>query len=101
GIDGPSILLAETTKGAANFRLSSGSGGTSMKIGDIRITDGNTHIVVPKLKADFNAKIETRGDGDTAKLLVEAKGTYATQPITGRLVGGALLSLRDIHHPWP
>lgn len=101
GVDGPSILLAETTKGAANFRLSSGGGGASMKIGDVRITDGNAHIVIPNLKADFNARIETRGDGDTAKVLVEAKGTYAAQPITGHLVGGALLSLRDIHHPWP
>jgi uncharacterized protein involved in outer membrane biogenesis len=103
GIDGPAILLAETAKGAANFRLSAsgGSGGTPMKIGDIRIADGNAHIVIPTLKADFNTRIETQGDGDTAKVLVEAKGTYAAQPITGRLLGGALLSLRDTQHPWP
>ncbi|HEY1410624.1 MAG TPA: AsmA family protein, partial [Rhodopila sp.] len=101
GIDGPSVLVAETTEGAANFRLPSGGSGTSMKIGDIRIADGNAHIVIPKLKANFNTRIETRGDGDTAKVLVEAKGTYAAQPITGRLVGGALLSLRDTQHPWP
>jgi hypothetical protein len=101
GIDGPSILLAETTKGAANFRLSSGGSGTSMKIGDIRIADGNAHIVIPNLKANFNTRIETQGDGDSAKVLVEAKGTYAAQPIAGHLVGGALLSLRDTQHPWP
>ena len=33
--------------------------------------------------------------------MVDAKGTYAAQPITGRLVGGALLSMRDAKNPWP
>jgi uncharacterized protein involved in outer membrane biogenesis len=103
GIDSPKILAAETANGAANFQLSTGggSGGGSMKIGDVRITNGDAHIVIPKLKADFNARIETQGEGDAAKIVVDAKGTYAAQPITGRLVGGALLSLRDATHPWP
>ena len=39
--------------------------------------------------------------GDTAQLVVEAKGTYAKQPVTGRLIGGALLSLRDANQPYP
>jgi AsmA family protein len=99
-IDGPTVLIAETSKGATNFKLST-SGGNTTKIGDIRIADGNARIVIPNLKADFNAKFETQGDGDTAKVVVEAKGTYAAQPITGHLVGGALLSLRDTQHPWP
>jgi AsmA family protein len=103
GIDGPRILAAETKDGSANFRLSTGGGGggSSVKIGDVRIADGDAHIVIPKLKADFNAGIETQGEGDGAKIVVDAKGTYAGQPITGRLIGGALLSLRDAAHPWP
>jgi AsmA family protein len=103
GIDGARVLVAETTDGAANFRLSTdgGSSGSSVKIGDVRIADSNAHILVPKLKADFDARIATQGDGDAAKIVVDAKGTYAAQPITGRLVGGALLSLRDAAHPWP
>jgi uncharacterized protein involved in outer membrane biogenesis len=103
GIDGAKVLAAETPDGAANFRLAtSGSAGkSSMKIGDVRIGDSDAQIVIPKLKADFNARIETQGDGDAAKIVVDAKGTYAAQPITGRLVGGALLSLRDTQHPWP
>ena len=102
GIDGPTILLAETSKGAANFRLSTSSGnGPPIKIGNIQITGGNAHIVIPNLKADFNTRIETQGEGDAARIIVEAKGTYAAQPITGRLVGGALLTLRDKKSPWP
>jgi uncharacterized protein involved in outer membrane biogenesis len=101
-LDSPHVLAAETKDGAANFRLSTGGGGGgTMKIGDLRVTEGEAHVVVPKLKADFNAKIDTQGDGNDAKLVVDAKGTYADQPITARLVGGALLSLRDAEHPWP
>ena len=105
-IDGPKILVAEKADETANFRLASSSGGgggskTSVKIGDLRITDGDAHIVMSKLKADFNTRIETQGEGDAAKIVVDAKGTYAAQPITGKLVGGALLSLRDAEHPWP
>ncbi|MEA2740965.1 MAG: AsmA family protein, partial [Acetobacteraceae bacterium] len=103
GIEGPKLFVAETADGTANFQLSTSGGGgnSSMKIGDVRIADGDAHIVIPKLKADFNAGIETQGDGDATKIVVDAKGTYAAQPITARLVGGALLSLRDAKNPWP
>ena len=102
GIDGPRVLAAETKDGAANFRLSTGGrGGSSLKIGAVQISDGDAHVVIPPLKSDFNAKIETQGDGDAAKIVVDAKGTYAAQPITARFVGGALLSLRDAKNPWP
>ena len=102
GIDGPKVLAAETSDGAANFRLSTGGGGgSSVKIGDVRIDDGDAHVVMPKLKADFNARIATQGEGDAARIVVDAKGTYAAQPITARLLGGALLSLRDAARPWP
>ncbi len=102
GVDSPRVIAAETKDGAANFRLSTGGGGgSSLKIRALRITDGDAHVIIPPLKSDFNAKIETQGDGDAAKLVVEAKGTYAAQPITARLVGGALLSLRDAKNPWP
>jgi AsmA family protein len=109
GLDGAHVLAAETKDGLANFRLSTGGGGNtgggsgngSVKIGDLRISDGQAHVVMPALKADFNAFIKTEGDGPDAKLTVDAKGTYAAQPITAKLVGGALLSLRDADHPWP
>jgi hypothetical protein len=103
GLDGARVLAAETKNGTANFRLSTdgASSGGSLKIGDLRITDGDAHVVMPKLKADFNARIDTQGECDAAKIVVDAKGTYAAQPITARLVGGALLSLRDAAHPWP
>jgi uncharacterized protein involved in outer membrane biogenesis len=104
GVDSPKLLVAEQKDGASNFQLStggSGSGGSSVKIGTIQINDGDAHILIPKLKTDFNAMIKTQGEGDASEIVVDAKGTYAAQPITGRLIGGALLSLRDASHPWP
>jgi uncharacterized protein involved in outer membrane biogenesis len=103
GLDKPRVYAAETRDGTANFRISTGGGssGTSVQIGDLRIADGDAHVVMPNLKTDFNARIATQGSGDEAKIIVNANGTYAGQPITGRLAGGALLSLRDHEHPWP
>jgi uncharacterized protein involved in outer membrane biogenesis len=102
-IDTPRVYAAETRNGEANFRLKTPSGGSSssVKIGDLRINDGSVHAVVPKLKSDFNVQIDTQGEGHDAKLVAEAKGSYANQPITGKMVGGALLSLRDKSNPWP
>ena len=72
------------------------------QIGDLSIEDGHAHVVDPKLKADFNLAIATREpEGKPAQLVVDAKGTYAAQPITGHFVGGALLSLRDATNPYP
>jgi uncharacterized protein involved in outer membrane biogenesis len=98
------------------------------KLGTLTITDGHAHAVVPKLRADFAVDIATRsssGDrpppaaGDSAtpapstpeaaeaasssqdQIVASAKGTYAGQPITGKFIGGALLSLRDASRPYP
>ena len=101
-LDAPKVLVAETSDGNANFRISTGGGGGSPpKIGDVRINNGDAHVVVPKLKADFGAKVATRDDGGKSTIAVDADGTYAGQPITARLIGGALLSLRDAKDPWP
>jgi AsmA family protein len=102
GLDQPRVFAAETDSGEANFRLSTkGGGGSAVKIGDVQITGGDAHVVIPRMKSDFNAHIETQGKGDAAKIVVDAKGTYAAQPITARLVGGALLSMRSASNPWP
>ncbi len=99
--------------GKANWNLGNGAKATDGKsapdagpqIGDVRVTDSHAHVVMPKLKADFNLDVATQeaqaGTNAAAQLVVDAKGTYAAQPITGRLTGGALLSLRDPQHPYP
>lgn len=83
------------------------------RIGQLVINEGQAHVVMAKLKADFNLAVSTRSADDApaadhdkaaangGQIVVDAKGTYAAAPITGRFVGGALLSLRDAANPYP
>jgi uncharacterized protein involved in outer membrane biogenesis len=73
------------------------------QIGDLQINDGHAHVVDPAMKADFAMDISTSDQpvNGERQIRIDAKGTYAGQPITGRAVGGALLSLRDAAHPYP
>jgi uncharacterized protein involved in outer membrane biogenesis len=102
-IDRPLVQAAEMPNGEANWRLNiQGGSGGSTQIGDLRIVDGQAHVLVPKLRADFELAIATRQQpGQEAELRVQARGTYAGQPIMGEMIGGAILALRDTAHPWP
>jgi uncharacterized protein involved in outer membrane biogenesis len=100
----PRVNAIERPDGSENYKLqlSSSSGGSqATKIGHLQIQDGEVHAVIPKLKSDFRVALATKGEGDSARIVADAKGTYGGQEVTGHMVGGALLSLRDTAHPWP
>ncbi len=103
----PVIDAEQLADGRATWDLklpqSSGNAGPPPKIGDLEITDGHAHVVVPKLKADFQLAIATQpaADGHDSQIVVDANGSYAQQPVAGRLIGGAVLSLRDKGKPYP
>lgn len=103
-LERPEVQASQTADGKDNYTLSL-SGGPGAKIGSVHIYDGQAHVVIPSLKADFTLRIATRDVPGMAKpeaqIVVDAKGAYAGQPITGQLVGGALLSLRDAENPYP
>ena len=114
-IDNPVVDAEQNAQGAANWPAPASSSSDAPadpnagpKIGQLVINDGHAHVVIAKVKADFNLDVSTRpgaaaGDGgsNAGQIVVSAKGTYASQPITGELVGGALLSLRDTSQPYP
>jgi uncharacterized protein involved in outer membrane biogenesis len=91
------------TLAAPTLAAKSAAPGKPPQIGNLRITEGRAHIVSAKMRTDMNFDISTRdaGDGQPEQILVVAKGSYARQPITGGLAGGALLSLRDASTPYP
>jgi AsmA family protein len=109
-LERPEVQALQTADSKNNYTLplDGGSTGPAAKIGDLRISDGQAHVVIPTLKADFSLRIATReapaaapGTQTTdSQIVADAKGTYAGQPVTGQFVGGALLSLRD-QHPYP
>jgi uncharacterized protein involved in outer membrane biogenesis len=108
-LDHPVISVREAGT-AKNYTLttkSGGGGGKPPELGDLVIKDGSASIIMPSAKADFDLTIATAPAPSDSKLfkdgeiVVGAKGTYAAAPITGKFVGGALLTLRDKAAPYP
>ena len=112
-LDHPDFAATALPDGRNNFTISGTSQSKPVKpspppqIGDLRITHGVAHVVDPKFRSDFTLTIATREAStqasikETAAIVINARGTYAGQPITGRFIGGALLNLRDAAHPYP
>ncbi len=101
-LEEPTLLATQNQAGAANYQLQLAGGSDSgARLGEVQINNGQAFVRLAKLKADFRLGIATRTNAGESQLEVDAQGTYAAQPITGRLVGGALLSLRDPSRPWP
>jgi uncharacterized protein involved in outer membrane biogenesis len=109
GIDHAEVAATALENGANNFTVKLAPGKPGAKpspppmIGDLEITDSTAHVIDPRFKSNFVMQVRTsRGAADRAgSIVVDARGTYGGQPITGRFIGGALLSLRDVAHPYP
>lgn len=100
----PRIAATQEPNGNANYvlRLAPRSGsGNGTKIGDVQISDGSVHAVLARLKANVELELATREDGGRPQVVITAHGTYNNAPIEGRMIGGALLSLRSAANPWP
>ena len=78
--------------------------GPSPKLGLITIEDSRIDVAMAKLRAKLRLDVHTTQDGADStrnRIVVAANGTYAGQPITGHLVAGALLTVRDARTPYP
>jgi uncharacterized protein involved in outer membrane biogenesis len=124
-LDHPVVEADERADKTANWPTGSSNGqptgktadpNAGPKIGQLVINDGSVHAILAPLKADFNLDVATKQgatkqgateQGDAAgttsdgQIVVGVKGTYAAQPITGQIIGGAVLSIRDTAHPYP
>jgi uncharacterized protein involved in outer membrane biogenesis len=110
GVDGARVEATSLANGQNNYTVKTASDASGSKsaspppqIGDLRITNSQAHFVDPRLKSNFVADVSTRDATATApsSIVVATHGTYAAQPIIGHFVGGALLTLRDVAHPYP
>ena len=114
-VDHPSAAVRQLADGSNNYTLNFGGGKKSSsssnskppELGELIINNGDASVIMPKLKTNFNLAIQTKQAPADSKLftggeiVVDAKGTYSNAPITGTLIGGALLSLRDKTMPYP
>jgi len=108
-IDHP-VFNIRQIDGRSNYSLpatQSGGSGNPPQIGDLVINDGTASVIMPAQKSSFNVTIHTAPAPAGSKLfsggeiIVTASGTYTGAPVTGKFVGGALLSLRDKNTPYP
>ncbi len=102
-IEQPQITATQAEDGSANYlfpTLSSVGNGPGARLGRLRIRGGQAHVVLARLRADFNVAVETPGTDYTPKVVAQARGTYAGQPINANFVGGGLLSLADAATPY-
>ena len=103
-IEHPQITATQAEDGSANYlfpALSSGGNGPGAKVGNLRVTSGQVHMVLARLRTDFNVVVETRVADGTPQVVAHATGSYAGQPINADFAGAALLSLRDVATPYP
>lgn len=104
----PALQLLGREDGTNNYTFESLTGGPAGEPGSgpqirrVVIEEGRSRVALEALEADFNLQIATQEpDGQDPTITLRAEGTYAAQPITGELVGGALLALQDASRPWP
>ena len=71
-----------------------------VEVGDVIIQSGTAHVLSARVPADIMMDLSTGRDGDRRTLIIDAKGTYANQPVTAHMVGGALLALGDTTTPY-
>ena len=121
-VEQPTVDARQLADGRSNWALGRSSSGSQQgttripDIGDLRVVNGHARVRIPRLKADFALAVATQAPGAPAQptggstsdagnpdnqIIASANGTYAAQKITGRFVGGALLSLRDASKPYP
>lgn len=73
-----------------------------LRIGALRVQGGQAHAVVSQLRADVQVIFETRDNEQGVPMLgAQARGTYAAQPLSAALTGGALLAIGEASTPWP
>jgi len=110
----PSVEAIALPSGQDNYSLHLASSGgpasssASPQLGKLTIEGGQAHVALPKLKADFQLSVETKAaagivaqHGQSQEIAIVAHGINASQPVTGTLVAGSLLSLRDTAEPFP
>ncbi|GBR68411.1 AsmA family protein [Gluconobacter kanchanaburiensis] len=112
-VDAPRGDIVSLINGTNNYTFDTASqtsaqnsqtSGTPLpKLGKLEINDGDIRLALAKLKTDMHVLIHTEAprNGDDGHLVIDLKGRYAQAPITGHIVGGALLGLADATHPYP
>ncbi|RFP00400.1 lipopolysaccharide biosynthesis protein [Novacetimonas hansenii] len=99
----PDAMTGGGTPSKGASATTDGDATTIPRIGAIRIANGQLHVVHAGLHTDMRGAVRTTdpANGQDARLLVDAQGTYVRQAITGHFSGGTLVSLQNRTQPYP
>ncbi len=67
----------------------------------LAIRNSRAHVTHAGLRADFQGDIATREQEGRPQVVLNVRGTYAGQPLTGEIVGGSILDFQNAERPWP
>ncbi len=109
-LEHPVVAVRQLANGASNasFRFKPTKGKMNPpELGELIINHGSASVLLPRFKTNFDLTVQTSPAAAKNRLftggeiVVGARGTYAGAPVSGRLIGGALLSLRNPSTPYP
>ncbi len=107
-LERPLVRAVATEDGRDNYRFGSSAGlaggPAGPQVGTLKIVDGRARVSLAALHADSEVAFATEQgaeQGGAPRLVAQARGTYAGEPVAARLAGGAPLDLRDPSRPWP
>jgi hypothetical protein len=63
------------------------------------VDNDHVHALLARLKANFNLDVATRRNDREPPIVVTTQGTGNSLPITGRMIGGGVRSLRNREKP--
>jgi len=102
-VEQPVFTVLETATEENNWTLAlpqAETDGPAIEVGTVSIRNGTGRARLVPSGSDVEFAIATASDGGRQTLIVDAKGTYAGQPITAHAIGDALLSLRNADIPY-
>ncbi|MBC7801843.1 MAG: AsmA family protein, partial [Gemmatimonadaceae bacterium] len=65
------------------------------------IRNSRAHVAHAGLRADFQGDFATREQEGRPQVVLNLRGTYAGQPLTGEIIGGSILDFQNAERPWP
>ena len=107
-VDGARVEAASLADNSNNFTFAVAAGAPPVEgqaspppFRSLVIRNSHAHVVHAALRADFQGEIATREQEGRQEIVLNLRGTYANQPLTGEIVGGSILDFQNAERPWP
>lgn len=107
-VDGAVIEAASLTDGRNNYTFTlpasapvAESQPATPLFRTLVIRNSRAHVTHAGLRADFQGDFATREQEGRPQVVLNLRGTYAGQPLTGEIIGGSILDFQNAERPWP